>query len=60
MALDKHQQRELAKYAQDNDVSEAAALKALFPDEVPATARRTAPAPKDPKDTKEPAEPTKS
>lgn len=52
MALDKHQQRELARYAADNDVTEAAALKALFPEEVPATARRTAPAPAQ-KDVKE-------
>ena len=37
--LDKWQQREVAQYAKDNDVSEEAALKVLHPDEeVPADA----------------------
>lgn len=40
MALDKHQQRQAAQYARDNDVSEEAALAELFPDEAEAPRRR--------------------
>jgi hypothetical protein len=40
MALDKWQEREVAQYAKDNDVSEEAALKELHPDEVPAARAR--------------------
>jgi hypothetical protein len=32
--LDKWQQREVQRYARENDVTEEAALKVLFPDEV--------------------------
>jgi hypothetical protein len=49
MALDKWQQRQVAEHAKNNEITEDAAVKDLFPEEAPAPARKVAaakPAPK--------------